>query len=98
MEKVRQEYKEKILKPALEEDPSLANSPTRDVLTKLVTMEAAQDLEYTAMLLQEALRFRTATAASAFYIPRHDLNLGKSHFKKGDMLQISFEAIHHDPA
>ena len=76
----------------------MANFSTRDVLTKVVTMEAAQDLEYAAMLLQEALRYRTAAPTSAFYMPRHDLNLGKYHFKKGDMLQISFEAIHHDPA
>ena len=61
-------------------------------------MEAAQDLEYATMLMQEALRFRTPAATSSFYTPRHDLTLGKYNFKKGDLIQINFEAIHHDPA
>ena len=50
------------------------------------------------MVMMEALRFRAAAATSNFYTPRHDLMLGKYHFKKGDILQICFEGIHHDPA
>ena len=61
-------------------------------------MEAAQDLEYATMVMQEALRYRTPAGMSQFYTPRHDLSLGKYHFKKGDIIEINFEAIHHDPA
>ena len=57
--RLRQEFKEKILQPALEEDPSLASLPKRDLLNKVVTMEAAQDLDFATMVLQESLRFQS---------------------------------------
>ena len=49
------------------------------------------------MVMQEALRFQTPAQISHYYHPRHDLTLGKYHFKQGDMLEIVFDALHHDP-
>ena len=55
-------------------------------------------MEYASMVMSEAMRFRHPGPFSHFYSPRHDLKLGKYNFKKGDMIEICFEALHHDPA
>ena len=97
LEKLRQEFTDSVLKPAIKEDPSIENLPQREQLDKIVTMDSAQDLEYTTMVMMEALRFRPAGAQ--IHTPKHDVTLaGKYHIKKGDMLQVVLEAIHHDPA
>ena len=99
LEKLRQEFTESVLKPAIQEDPSIENLPQREQLNKVVTMDSTQDLEYTTMVMNEGLRFRTATATGQIYTPKHDLTLaGKYQVKPGDMIQVNFEAIHHDPA
>ena len=76
LEKVRLEFSEQVLKPALEEDPSLASLPKRELLDKVLTLETAQDLEYMTMIMMEALRFRPAAPNSAFYTPKKTVKLG----------------------
>ena len=75
LEKLRQEFTEYVLKPAIKEDPSIENLAPREQLDKIVTMDSAQDLEYTTMVMMEALRFRTAGATSQIYTPKQDLTL-----------------------
>ena len=70
----------------------------RDLLDKLMTLEALPELEYSGMVFQEGLRFRPSAPTSHFYAPKKDLTLGNFSFKKGDVLAICFEALGHDPA
>ena len=74
---MHQEFTDKVLKPALHEDPSIANLSHRDTLNKVITLESAQDLEYTTMLMQEAMRYRPAASLSQLYFMRKDVTLGK---------------------
>ena len=90
-----------MLKPALDEDPSLANLSHRDMLNKVITLESAQDLERTTMVMQEAMRYRPAVALGQLYFPKKDVTLGKTrqyNLRKNDVIVINIEAIHHDPS
>lgn len=80
LKKVRLEFSEQVLKPALEEDASLASLPKRELLDKVLTLETAQDLEYMTMVMMEALRFRPAAPNSEFYTPKKTVKLGKYTF------------------
>ena len=54
--KLREEFEESVLKPAIVEDPCLDLLPLRNQLDDSITIDTVQDLEYTTMCLQEALR------------------------------------------
>ena len=97
LQKVRQDFEEHVLKPALEEDPSLSSLPRRDLLDKLLNVETVLDMEYTSMLVSETLRFRPSVPFSHYYIPQKDMQLGKYAFEQGDVLAVCFEAVGHDP-
>ena len=73
LKKVRQDFEEHVLKPALEEDPSLASLPRRDLLDKLLNVETVLDMEYTSMLVSETLRFRASVPFSHYYTPMKDM-------------------------
>ena len=91
--KMRKEFTEKIYNPCIEEDPSLSSLSDKEVLDKIVEVDTAQDLEFTTMCTQEAMRVQPAAQYGHNYIPRHDLKLGKYNFKKGDMLIVNFVAL-----
>ena len=97
LKKVRQDFEESLYKPAFEEDSSIANLPKHDLLAKLLNIESVQELEYTSMVVSEALRFRPSVPFSHYYTPTKDVTLGKYSFKKGDVLAICFDAIGRDP-
>ena len=97
LEKVRQDFEEHVLKPAIEEDSSLGNLPKRDLMKKVLNVETVLDLEYTSMLVHETLRIRPSVPFSHYYTPTKDLQLGKYHFMKGDVLAVNFEAVGQDP-
>ena len=63
-----------------------------------LTFEKVQDLNYTAMVVNEALRLQPATGLSKFYECTKEVTLGKYKFSKGDMLGINFAALGHSPA
>ena len=73
LEKLRKDFSENLAKPALDEDPSLANTPKRDFLNKIVTIDSVQELDFTGMLVYEALRFRNSIAFTHYYTPTKDL-------------------------
>jgi len=54
--KMRKEFTEKIYNPCIEEDPSLSSLSDKEVLDKIVEVDTAQDLEFTTMCTQEAMR------------------------------------------
>ena len=54
--KIRDEFDQKIRQPAIEDDPSLADLPLKEFLDRAVTTDRAQDLEYATMVMQESLR------------------------------------------
>lgn len=60
-------------------------------------MQVAQELEYTTMVMKEALRIQPAAANSEFYDCTEDVTLGKYHFKKGDLFSIHFMGTGHNP-
>ena len=61
-------------------------------------MDRAQDLEFTTMVMQEALRYRPSAGISQIYELKEDGKIGKYFFKKGDLVCIIFEALGHNPA
>ena len=80
LEKVRQDFEEHVLKPALEEDPSLGDLSKCELIDKLLNFETVLDMEYTSMLVSEALRFRPSVPFSHYYTPTKDMQLGKYSF------------------
>ena len=80
LEKVRKDFTDNLAKPALDEDPSLANTPKSDLLNKLLTIDSVQELEFTGMVVHETLRFRNTIPFSHYYTPTKDIQLGKYTF------------------
>ena len=94
---MRDEFDRLVYKPAVAEDPSLALLNTRDFLNEKVSIESAQDLEFTNQCMQEALRYCPPSPTSQIYFATEDVKLGKYYFKKGDQLCINMLALHHNP-
>lgn len=56
-----------------------------------------QELDYITWINHEALRLSPPLQSGMFYEAKRDVTLGRYHFKRGDMLTISLEALGHDP-
>ena len=62
-----------------------------------MTYESAQDIEYMAMVMLEALRIQPSAPIGQMYTPKKQVTLGKYTFEPGDILSINIEATGHDP-
>ena len=93
-DKFRTEFDTEVRKPALAEDSSLDSLLAAEFIEKVVDFSVAQDLEYLGWCLQETLRINGPTTQSMMYEPTQDVQLGKYHFRKGDMITISTQGVH----
>lgn len=95
--KVRQEFLDQVLKPALDQDAGIKHLDRKAQLDKVTTLEAAQDLEFVTMVLKEAIRYRTPAPTSQIYYLKRHLTAGDYNLQENDIILINSEALHSDP-
>ena len=65
-------------------------------LKQLLTLDNVNDLEYLAMVLNEAMRINNPVHASTFYIALTDIKAGGLSIRKGDKFYFNMTALHHN--
>ena len=76
LEKVRSEFNDLILEPAMKLDPTLENDEKKDLLAKTTSFEMAQDLEYMNQVMCETLRFQAPLLNTSFSELDRDTKVG----------------------
>lgn len=94
LEKVRAEYNELILGPALKQDPSLDTQNKKDLLWNTTSFEMAQELEYMNQVMCETLRFQAPLLNTSFSELDRDTKVGEFVIKKGDTITVNLYGLH----
>jgi len=95
LEKVRAEV-EKMMNRWKDEDPSLKDLKTSDLLDKKLTLEECVDLEYTGYVISEAMRFMTPVANASYNRCQADFKAGSINFRKGDEILFLMYGLHYN--
>lgn len=93
MKRIREELAEKVFKPAIEEDPSLAQLSPEQLLQKTLTLETTLDLEYTSWVVMEALRICPPGPQASMMTCKKAIKIGSYNFEQGDNFTINITAL-----
>ena len=94
LEKVRSEFNDLILEPAMKLDATLENDEKKDLLAKTTSFEMAQDLEYMNQVMCETLRFQAPLLNTSFSELDRDTKVGQFVIKKGDTITVNLYGLH----
>jgi len=81
---------------ATEKLPNESFSTDKSYLDKAVSLEATMEFEHLNRVMNEALRFECPASSATGVTLLEDVQLGKYHFKKGDVILNFLHGVHHN--